>query len=70
MKCANCNEELDQEMDIEYSQELTLYFCSPKCATHYYFEEMRSIPVLPKEMTVEELKERGIKVVEGKLYEQ
>lgn len=67
MKCTGCDKELKSDMEIEYSQWLSSYFCHPNCATDYYFNEMQSTPFDVKD-NPEELKERGIKVVNGKLY--
>lgn len=71
MKCTGCDKELKADMEIEYSQWLTSYFCHPNCATDYYFNEMQSTPFeveFEAENNPEELEERGIKIVDGKLY--
>lgn len=68
MKCTHCNKQLSYEMHIEYSEELESYFCSPDCAIDYYFDYMISVPFLPNEKTDEDLEEKGIKVINGKLY--
>ena len=45
VKCGNCKENLITDMEIEYSKVTGEYFCSPDCATEYYFEYMESSPV-------------------------
>jgi hypothetical protein len=41
IKC-KCGKKLKSSMEVEYSQHLTEYFCSPECATDRYFEYMGS----------------------------
>lgn len=66
MTCYSCNTTLKSEMDIEYSNWLSEYFCSPGCAIDSYFNHMESRP-LDLENT-EELEEYGIKLVDGELF--
>lgn len=55
-------------MEIEYSEELSAYFCHPDCATHYYYEYLRSVPFLPDEKTKDELNKNKITIIDGQLY--
>ena len=68
MKCTNCDKELTEDMEIEYSEEITSYFCNPDCATNYYYDYMRSTPFDVKDR-YSELKDRNIKIKNGKLYD-
>ncbi len=43
--CSCCGEELKIDMEIEYSQFLGEYYCSPDCATTRYFDYMGSKPI-------------------------
>lgn len=61
--CGNCKKQLIENMEIEYSDYLCEYFCSPDCATTKYFEFMGSKP-LEKEF----FGEHKIKLKDGKLY--
>lgn len=45
MECDNCGKKLIQEMEIEHSNWISEYFCSPNCAINRYFNYMRSSPV-------------------------
>lgn len=67
MKCESCSQELTSEMEIEYSESLTSYFCHPNCAMDYYFNEMQSTPFDVKDK-VDELEEYGIEIIDGKLH--
>ena len=69
MRCQYCDKELTSDMEIEYSKNTGDYFCKPDCAMSYYFEYMESTPFLINDKTPDELKERNIKVVNGKLYD-
>lgn len=67
MKCKRCEMELRADMEIEYSQHLTEYFCGPDCAQDYYFDYMMSSLV---DLTdKEDLKDREIVIKNGKLYD-
>lgn len=44
IKC-RCGKELKSGMEIEHSQWLNEFFCSPDCAQDRYFEYMESTPV-------------------------
>jgi len=67
LKCYSCNKELTNETQIEYSNWLKEYFCNPDCAADSYFNYMESYP-FNLDINKDELKERGIKLVNGKLY--
>lgn len=41
LKC-RCGKELNTEMEIEYSQRINEFFCSPDCALDRYFNYMQS----------------------------
>jgi hypothetical protein len=43
--CAFCHKPLSHNTEIEYSGELTEFYCDPSCATSAYFDYMRSVPV-------------------------
>lgn len=47
VRCSNptCNKILTDKSEIEYSQELGLYFCNYDCAVDYYVDYMRSVPL-------------------------
>lgn len=59
MKCtyAPCDKKLTVDMEIEYSHQVSSYFCSPECAESFYFEYMGSTVVERKER-VKLLKEK------------
>jgi hypothetical protein len=63
--CRSCRKELTKDMEVEYSQTLTEFFCSPDCATSHYYEYMMSSPVDFTDRHF--LKDKGIKIVKGKL---
>lgn len=64
--CGNCKKELTKDMEIEYSEWINEYFCSPDCAMNRYFEYMESSTF---DLTNEQLlKEHNIKIVNGKLF--
>lgn len=69
LRCAvsSCNRELTTDMQIEYSNWLSDYFCSPNCATDYYFNYMESTPFDPDDRR-DEMEERGIELIDRKLY--
>lgn len=67
LKCRSCGKELTVDMEVEYSQWLTEYFCHPDHAMDYYFNEMQSTP-FDAEDRIDELEDRGLKLVNGKLY--
>ncbi|MCL9969576.1 hypothetical protein MX569_03100 [Anoxybacillus kestanbolensis] len=64
--CGNCNKEIDVSMEIEYSDQINEFFCSPDCATNRYFEYMGSsfFDVTDKG----NLEKENIKIIKGKLY--
>jgi len=64
IRCANCGKELTDKTEVEYSEWLTSYFCSPDCAADKYFDLMGSAPVDFSELP------DTIKVVDGKLCEE
>lgn len=65
LECAWCHKELTKDMEVEYSNWLTAYYCCPDCAMSAYFEYCDSIPV---DMT--RLKDYGLKALkDGKLIE-
>jgi len=65
LTCKNCGVELNDKMELEYSQTATELFCSPDCAKDFYFEYMGSSPI---DLTdAHDLKDKGIKVVRGKI---
>lgn len=66
IQCRDCKKELNESMEVEYSEEINEFFCNPDCATNYYFDHMRSIPVVEEDKR-EELK---VKIVNGKLYKE
>lgn len=67
LKCKSCQKELTADMEIEYSQTLTEYFCNPDCAQDHYFDYMMSSPV---DLTdKDDLKDRDIVIKDGKLYD-
>lgn len=68
IKCRNCDNELTENMEIEYSEELTSFFCKPDCAMNYYFDYMRSTPFDVKDKD-NNVVERNIKIIDGKLYD-
>lgn len=45
MICKNCDVELTDKMELEYSQTASEIFCSPDCAKNFYFEYMGSSPI-------------------------
>ncbi len=53
---APCGKELIVDMEIEYSHQVSGYFCSPECAESFYFEYMGSV-VVEREERVRLLKE-------------
>ena len=42
IRCAKCGKELKSDMEIEYSEWINEFFCSPDCAMDRYFEYMQS----------------------------
>lgn len=40
-----CNKILTNKTEIEYSQELGVYFCNYDCAIEHYMDYMRSVPL-------------------------
>lgn len=66
IKCKRCNKPITNKTEVEYSQELTSYFCNFNCATDYYFDYMRSIPF---QFEKEEMEEKRLVLKNGKLYE-
>ncbi|WPS85296.1 hypothetical protein SMD22_01325 (plasmid) [Brevibacillus halotolerans] len=64
LKCHRCNKELTTEMEVEYSREVTEFFCGHICAIDYYFYYMRSLPVDLEDK--EFLNEHEIKIVDEK----
>lgn len=66
IKCKNCLKELTENMEVEYSDEINEFFCDPACAQDYYFDVMRSGPVIDNEKRVE-LK---VKIINGKLHKE
>ncbi|PAV30255.1 hypothetical protein CIL05_07240 [Virgibacillus profundi] len=68
LKCAKCDTELSDKMEIEYSRWVTEYFCNPDCAMSYYFEYMGSVPFDVHDLP-ESLKHNKVKAVNGKLYD-
>lgn len=66
IKCYSCNKPITNKTQIEYSNWLQEYFCDPDCAANTYFNYMESSPLALD--LKDELKERGIKIVNGKLY--
>ncbi|MGG3012268.1 hypothetical protein ABEO98_22640 [Brevibacillus parabrevis] len=65
LKCRSCKKDLTMEMEIEYSQFITEFFCGPDCATNHYFDYMQSTPVDLEDAEV--LNDHEIKIVDGKL---
>lgn len=47
VRCSSstCNRVLTDKTEIEYSQELGLYFCNQDCALEHYMDYMRSVPL-------------------------
>lgn len=45
IRCRNCDKGITDKTEVEYSEELTSFFCNPNCATNYYYEYMRSVPL-------------------------
>jgi hypothetical protein len=41
IKC-KCGKTLTPKMEVEYSQQINEFFCSPECAADRYFEYMSS----------------------------
>lgn len=71
MKCARpgCNNEINENTkDIEYSQDLCEYYCSPDCATTVYFDKMGSRPVDWNEILEEDKKRQEDKAIQ-KIFE-
>lgn len=65
VKCGTCGREITADMEVEYSDYLTEFFCNPDCAKQEYFEQMMSSPF---EMTENNVKKRNLAIVDGKLY--
>jgi hypothetical protein len=66
IKCKNCKQELTENMEVEYSDEINEFFCKPDCATDYYYDLLRSGPVIDDEKRTE-LK---VKIIDGKLHKE
>ncbi|ARF70726.1 hypothetical protein B7C51_24960 (plasmid) [Paenibacillus larvae subsp. pulvifaciens] len=47
LKCRGCEKELSPDMDIEFSEFLNDFFCSPDCAQDFYFDYMGSCLFCP-----------------------
>ena len=62
MKC-RCGKPLTSKMEVEYSDYINEFFCSPDCATDRYFDYMLSGPV---DFSQDKLP-LGVIVVNGKL---
>lgn len=54
MKC-QCGKIITAKCEIEYSQEICEFFCSPDCAKDRYFDYMGSVPASYKEFKNKEL---------------
>lgn len=66
VKCGRCNEPLTNKTEIEYSKELSTYYCDPDCATDAYYEAMQSTPL---EGIEDEMESKGLFFKKGKLYQ-
>jgi hypothetical protein len=44
LHCGFCKKPLGTKTEIEYSEEMTEFYCDPSCATSAYFDHMRSKP--------------------------
>jgi hypothetical protein len=58
MICYNCKKTLKEGMEIEYSEQIGEYFCSPDCATNVYFDYMGSHIMSYADM-MKRIKEKG-----------
>lgn len=45
MKCPICKKEMTIHDELEYSEEYSILYCSPDCATTDYFDKAESHPV-------------------------
>ncbi|AXF39680.1 hypothetical protein HWB71_gp56 [Paenibacillus phage Kawika] len=61
LKCRGCEKELSPDMDIEFSEFLNGFFCSPDCALGYYIDYMMSYPFYPED-------HNEVIVKDGKLF--
>lgn len=57
VKCGKCKKEITTRTEVEYSEELTEYYCNYDCAVERFFDYMRCTPFqfeedLGKELTV------------------
>jgi hypothetical protein len=62
--CKCCNKELNESMEVEYSNWINEFFCDPDCALNHYFDYMDSGPVIDDERR----KELKVKIINGKLH--
>lgn len=67
LKCGRCNEPLTSKTEIEYSRELSTFYCNTDCATDAYYEVMQSTPL---EGIKDEMKSRGLSFKKGKLHQE
>lgn len=50
MKCKFCKKEIDETMEVEYSEHYSEIFCCPDHAMSYYFEMAGSRPLEKEEI--------------------
>ncbi|MBU3131579.1 hypothetical protein KPL40_03870 [Clostridium gasigenes] len=43
LKCEKCKKHLRESMELQYSKEICVPFCSKKCANEYYCKEFRNV---------------------------
>lgn len=65
VRCGNCGKEITSDMEVEFSEYLTEFFCNPDCAKQEYFEQMQSSPF---EMSEGNVRRKNLAIENGKLY--
>ncbi len=48
--CKQCKKVLTKDMEMEFSNHSCEVFCSPDCATTFYYEAMMSFPINMREL--------------------
>lgn len=66
LSCGWCGKVLSKDMEIEYSDWLTMYFCSPNCATSKYYDCMGSMPLEKHDYSSHKIK----LMKDGRLYKR
>ncbi|MOA27397.1 hypothetical protein D3C78_1482740 [compost metagenome] len=67
IKCGrqSCGKDITNKTEVEYSEEVSEFYCDVNCAIDDFFDQMRCVPF---QFESEEMSEKQVVLKRGKLY--